>query len=280
LKKEFNNTSPGPNGGTLAFDDSVYIVSGPRGMPYLYAFKLFENITHPFASESVQLWNVSTPTLVVANVKTGFNDELTYYIESEGGDLVCIDTLKGEEKWRHKTGHNVVSEFTIINDEFLAFGTTNGYTSLLRIGNSPTATPSVAQSAGPTRFVSLMPSFFPTQVPSKSPSIVPTSAPSNVPSNIKSNIPSSRHSDRPSSTPTLMESNSPSSSISQLPTSFPTPSGTNAPTIGDTHYPSDTSEVPEVNSLEESKIIDESTSYCRNIHFGIVVLIVTTTLML
>jgi hypothetical protein len=77
-----------------------------------------------------------------------------------------------------------------------------------------------------------------------------------------------------------MKSNAPSSSSSQLSTSFPTPSGTNAPAIGDTHYPSDTSEVPEVNSLEESKIIDESTSYCRNIHFGIVVLIVTTTLML
>jgi len=218
LDKEFDNSSPGPNGGNLVYDDKVYLVAGPPGVPYLYAYQLFENRTDPFhSSGATQLWKIRTSALVVAQVKTAFEDRLAYYIESEGGDLVCVETLSGLEQWRHPSGHNTVADFAIVDDEFLIFSTTNGYTSLVRIGNRQNITSSMT----PTKSTSLVPSIPPT----KAPSIQPT-------------VPSKDYNHYPSIKPVTSTTKPPSSSQSKRLTSFPTPSGTDAPTINDTYGPS------------------------------------------
>mmetsp|Transcript_24669 Transcript_24669/g.28223 ORF Transcript_24669/g.28223 Transcript_24669/m.28223 type:complete len:224 (-) Transcript_24669:132-803(-) len=171
-------------------------------MPYIYAFELFENRTHPFESMAIQLWNISTPTLVETNIKTAFNDTLMYYIESEGGHLKCVETMTGIEQWKFKTSGDVTSDFKVIDDKYLIFGTTTGKASLIRIGNGPCDSPSAP------------------------PSIVESNLPSDSPSSFPSEIPSYS----PSATPSAIPSASPTRSSSDYPTPLPTPSGTDPPT--------------------------------------------------
>jgi hypothetical protein len=166
---------------------------------------------------------------VEARVQTAFNDELAYYVESEGA-LVCIETLSGAEKWRHQTGGHVRADFVIIDDEYLAFATTNGYTSLLRIGETSTESPSGV----------------PTEVTSMSPSVQPTA------------LPTLKQSNRPSTTipysppPTRDYTSTPSSrpTLKQL-TPFPTPVGTPFPTAKDSNQPSETAK-PSINDERNS----------------------------
>jgi hypothetical protein len=213
LAKEYDNTSPSPNGGTLAFNDTIYLVSGPQGEPFVYAYQLMENTTYPFYSRVSQLWNISTSSLVVASMKTAFHDTLTYYIESNGGYVVCVDTLTGIEQWRYGTAHDVVADFTIIHDEYLLLDTTNGYTILIQIGSlssskyDSTSAPSsqamqttkmsdndeLSPSTAPSRAVSLIPSHF---------SFEPSSSGTNFPT-IDTALPSSTMGNQDDTTPSV-----------------------------------------------------------------------------
>jgi hypothetical protein len=233
VKKEFNNPIPAPNSGSLAFNDTLHIVSGPSGAPFLYAYKITENITHPFQSTVTQSWNISTvSSLVEARVQTAFNDELAYYVESEGA-LVCIETLSGAEKWRHQTGGHVRADFVIIDDEYLAFATTNGYTSLLRIGETSTESP----SGVPTEVTSMSPSVQPTALPtlkqSNRPSTTITESPSGVPTEVTSMSPSVQ----PTALPTLKQSNRPSTTITESPSGVPTEVTSMSPSMQPTALP-------------------------------------------
>ena len=241
---------PAPNSGALAFNDTLHIFSGPSGVPFIYAYKLTENKAHPFQSTATQLWNITTAmSLVEAKVQTAFNDELAYYIESEGC-LVCIDTRSGAEKWRHETGGYVRADFVIVDDRYLAFVTTNGYVSLLRIGEMTSESP----SAVPTEVLSLSPSV--------QRSAFPTLKQSNRPSTtIPSSSPLRDYTGGPSSRPTLR----------QL-TPFPTPVGTPFPTVKDSDQPSETEIVtfePSINDEMDStgSAIKEVTSAASMISF-------------
>lgn len=274
LAKEFNNTNPSSNGGTLALDDKVYLVAGPRGMPSLYAYELFENYTDPFnSSKAVQLWNVSTSDTIVASVKTGFDDKLAYYIE--GGHVVCVETLTGSEQWRHQTGNETVSDFAIVDNRFLVFGTANGYTSLLRIGDGPTASPSLIPSMIPTKDPSSMPSVEPTSKPSMAPSKDPSLMPSTEPTSEPSMAPTEDPSSMPSAEPTSEPSNNPSSvNPSHFPTytetdsPFPTPSGTDPPTKVDAYDSSN------ISGRQEPSFVGSS-SYHLNVNWYGAIICVT-----
>ena len=173
-------------------------------------------------------------TLVEAKVQTAFGDELAYYVESEGA-LVCIDTLTGTEQWRYRTRGRVRADFVILDDTYLVFATTNGYTSLLRIGEMVSESP----SAVPTLDVSIAPSVkdsvFPTVMSSSWPSALPTVSPSG--------LPSKDYTTSPSSKPTMKPL-----------TPFPTPSGTPFPTVQDSNEPSEVvTTKPSINTnVEES----------------------------
>lgn len=213
-------------------------------MPFVYAYEVFENTTHPFNSFATQLWNVSTVSLVVASMKTAFEGTLTYFIESEGGYLICVDTMTGVEKWRYKTGHNVVSDFVVIDDQYLFFGATNGHTSLLRIGQTPSTAPSQAPSTVPSASFSMIPSKLPTEFPSTSPSISASSTPSNLPSD--------------------------------APSIYSTPSGTSFPTYGHTNPPSSDSS-SNINKSENVEVISQAS---QNHHYGFCFIIATAVTMM
>ena len=248
LDKEFDNTSPSPNGGTLAFDDKVYLVSGPNGMPYVYAYEIFENFTHPFQSEAIQLWNISTNSLVTSRIGTGFDDTLTYFIESKGV-IVCVETRTGVEQWRYEVGDDINADFEIIDDAFLAFATSNGSISLLIIGETPTDTPSLAPSTIPSTITAK-----PSQVPSSSPSIIPTERfslrPSNNPTILESLRPSTYPTTNPTTIPSPYGTEVPSTYPTSNPTTIPSASGTDLPTVG---Y---TTENPSASPLHQDAGID------------------------
>jgi len=165
-------------------------------------------------------------------VQTAFGDELAYYVESEGA-LVCIETLTGTERWRYQTRGRVRADFAILDDTYLVFATTNGYTSLLRIGEmiseSPSAVPTIHVSDAP----SVKDSVFPTVMSSSWPSARPNVSPSGSPSEEYTSSPSSKPSMEPL-------------------TPFPTPSGTPFPTVQDSNAPSEavTTE-PSIKTVEE-----------------------------
>jgi hypothetical protein len=187
----------------------------------LYAFKLKENSTDVLESSAEQLWNISTSSAIISRVQTAFDDTLAYYFESEG-DLVCIDTLSGEQQWRHQTGGHVKADFTIIDDTYLVYGTTNGYISVLRIGDLRSSSPSYTPTTVLTGKPSNTPSVTPTKVPTSIPSVNPTKVPTPLPSVV------------PTGSPIVESSQEPSNS----PTPWPTPSGTLSPTVKDSEQPS------------------------------------------
>lgn len=166
-------------------------------------------MTHPVESKTKQLWNISTSSMVLSRVQTAFNDSLAYYVESEG-DLVCIDTRTGEQNWRHQTGGHVKADLTVFDDTYLVFGTTNGYLSLIRIGDLRSDSPSY------------------------NPTVVPTRKPSNTPSRIPTALPSLGPSPNPTRAPVVDISEEPTLS----PSPWPTPSGTPVPTVEDSEEPS------------------------------------------
>lgn len=241
IEKQYNNSEPPPNSGSFAFNDTLHIVSGSGGIPILHAHSLNENKTHPYQSSVKQLWNISTLTLVEAKVQTAFGDVLAYYVESEGA-LVCIDTITGTEQWRYRTRGRVRADFVILDDTYLVFATTNGYTSLLRIGEMVSESPSAAPTIYVSIATSVKDSVFPTVMSSSWPSARPTVS--------LSGLPSKDYTTSPSSKPTM-----------EPLTPFPTPSGTPFPTVQDSNEPSEamTSEPskavttrPSINTVEES----------------------------
>ena len=147
MSKEFDNPIPAPNCGTLALNDSLLIVTTPSGVPLLHAFELSENETNPFDSTARMLWSKRTDFIIETRPKTAFEDLLTFYFESQSGHLICIETLTGVEQWRYGTAEDMVSDFVIWDDSYLAFGAKSGNVALIRIGNFPTqaltTTPSI-----------------------------------------------------------------------------------------------------------------------------------------
>ena len=218
MAKEFNNPIPSPNSGSFAFNDTIHIISSPSGDPYLYAYKLLENLTDPLESKTKQLWNISTSSAVSARVVFAFNDSLAYYADT-GGNVVCIGTKSGEQMWNHSTGGNVRADVAILKDTYLAYGTSDGYATLLRIGDTKSESP----SSNPSSYPSSVPTNVPSKLPTPSPSPGPSRKPTSFPILESSNKPSRAPSGQPTSVPT--DQGVPS----QLPTSNPTKESSVAP---------------------------------------------------